>query len=124
MIGEGVRRRRVEVGVSSAQLGGAVGVSQQQICRYETGEDRLTAAMLVRICGALGTSVGVLCADVETLAAGRTRALAPATGAGTAARLAQDFAAIRNPGVRGHIARLVSSLAAAEPSAANTEART
>ena len=49
-----VRVFRLEAGMSQMQLGEAVGVTFQQIQKYESGANRITSGMLVRLATALG----------------------------------------------------------------------
>ena len=52
-IGERIRLRRVELGMSQSQLGSSAGVSFQQIQKYEKGVNRVTAARLEVLADAL-----------------------------------------------------------------------
>jgi len=90
-------------------LGDAIAVSFQQISRYETGSDRISAANLIRICDALRTSVGDLCAGIGGGAADPP----DQPVAGAIEQLLEDFVAIRDPVVRTQLAKLVASLAVA-----------
>ncbi len=56
-IGKRIRFRRWEAGLTLKQLGTAVGVSSQQIQKYEVGANRVSAAQLVLIAQALRTTV-------------------------------------------------------------------
>ena len=105
-----VRWMRVARGLSSRQLGDAIGVSFQQVRRYETGADRMAAATLIRICVALRTSVAVVCEGLDRQ--GATKCAEP-PASGTAQRLVADFSAIRQSAVRTNLCRLVASMAAA-----------
>jgi transcriptional regulator with XRE-family HTH domain len=59
-VGSRVRMRRKELKVSQGSLGDALGVSFQQIQKYERGTNRISASMLVRIADTLNTSVAAL----------------------------------------------------------------
>jgi transcriptional regulator with XRE-family HTH domain len=56
-VGKRVRQRRWMVGFSQQQLGEAVGIKFQQIQKYETGMNRVSASRLWDIAEALGVSV-------------------------------------------------------------------
>ncbi|MBL4750392.1 MAG: helix-turn-helix transcriptional regulator [Amylibacter sp.] len=56
-VGKRVRQRRWMVGFSQQQLGEAVGIKFQQIQKYETGMNRISASRLWDIADALGVSV-------------------------------------------------------------------
>ena len=67
-LGHAVRLTRRRRNMSQSDLGDAVGVSFQQIQKYERGSNRISFSMLVRIADALGCSVADLVAEVEELA--------------------------------------------------------
>jgi transcriptional regulator with XRE-family HTH domain len=56
-IGKRVRLRRVEQGLSQAELGSALGVTFQQVQKYEKGVNRVGAARLQQIATALDVPV-------------------------------------------------------------------
>ena len=56
-IGARVRLRRIMLGVSQEQLGTALGLTFQQIQKYEKGLNRIGAGRLYRIATALSVSV-------------------------------------------------------------------
>jgi transcriptional regulator with XRE-family HTH domain len=57
VIGERIRLRRIQVGMSQDQLGKALGVTFQQIQKYEKGANRVSAGRIVKIAEALECSV-------------------------------------------------------------------
>lgn len=59
-VGERIRALRRRKGVTQADLAEAVGVTFQQIQKYERGANRVSASMLARIARALQTSVSEL----------------------------------------------------------------
>jgi DNA-binding XRE family transcriptional regulator len=56
-IGARMREQRLALDMSQAQLGGELGVSFQQIQKYERGVNRVSAARLYTICKALNVSL-------------------------------------------------------------------
>lgn len=48
-IGARIRKRRMELGLTQAQLAGKLGLSYQQIQKYETGLNRISAGRLHQI---------------------------------------------------------------------------
>lgn len=52
-IGARIRERREAVGYSQAYVADIIGISFQQLQKYEIGENRVAAAMLVRLAQAL-----------------------------------------------------------------------
>ena len=59
-VGGRVRMRRKMLGVSQETLADALGLSFQQVQKYERGTNRVSASMLVRIAAKLQTTVGSL----------------------------------------------------------------
>jgi transcriptional regulator with XRE-family HTH domain len=58
LIGERIRAWRERMGSSRARLGQAIGLTIQQIQKYESGINRVSAAKLFDIAEALGVDVG------------------------------------------------------------------
>jgi len=59
-VGERIRRRRVMLGLTQEQLGEALGISYQQIQKYETGANRVSAGRLFKISQILEMNVATL----------------------------------------------------------------
>jgi transcriptional regulator with XRE-family HTH domain len=60
VIGARIRARRQEIGVSQERLAEAIGVTFQQVQKYEKGINRVSAATLYAIADALDTTVAQL----------------------------------------------------------------
>jgi transcriptional regulator with XRE-family HTH domain len=56
-IGAKIKARRIELGVSQVALAGRIGISFQQVAKYERLENRVSASRLSDIAAALGTPV-------------------------------------------------------------------
>ncbi len=56
-VGKRIRHRRWMLGMTQQQLGDAVGIKFQQIQKYETGMNRVSASRLWDIAQALDTSI-------------------------------------------------------------------
>ncbi len=56
-VGKRLRHRRWMAGMTQQQLGDAVGIKFQQIQKYETGMNRISASRLWELSGALGVPV-------------------------------------------------------------------
>ena len=56
-IGARMRERRQALGISQTDLGKTLGVSFQQIQKYESGRNRVSAGRLFDICKALNVSL-------------------------------------------------------------------
>jgi len=72
-IGLAIRLRRKTSGCSQAALGHAIGVSFQQVQKYERGANRISFSTLVRIAEALGCTIADLVAEIKELDLGPTR---------------------------------------------------
>ncbi|MCP3471446.1 helix-turn-helix domain-containing protein [Bradyrhizobium sp. CCGUVB1N3] len=59
-LGRNIRSRRLELHISQSELGEALGVSFQQIQKYEKGTNRVAAARLGEIAAFLKTTVAAL----------------------------------------------------------------
>jgi transcriptional regulator with XRE-family HTH domain len=57
-VGSRIRQRRWMVGMTQQQLAEKVGIRFQQVQKYETGANRVSASRLWRISRALGVAVG------------------------------------------------------------------
>jgi len=66
-LGRQIRSRRELKGVTQAQLAAAVGVTFQQIQKYERGANRVSASRLVQIAKALETSAAALLGEDEAV---------------------------------------------------------
>ena len=69
IVGKNVREKRVLSGLSQEELGEAVGITFQQIQKYERGQNRISASRLVELAKAVGVPVTELFAGVEEEAA-------------------------------------------------------
>jgi transcriptional regulator with XRE-family HTH domain len=100
-----LKQARLGAGVTLAQMGRALGVSPQQILKYETGQNRLCASRLP----AWAMTCGV---RVEDLLDQATAPQAP-LGEGVAS-LVQAFIAIADAGVRRALVETARALAEAD----------
>ncbi|MDX0322207.1 helix-turn-helix domain-containing protein [Sinorhizobium meliloti] len=60
-----IRRFRETSGISQKKLGDAIGVTFQQVQKYESGKDRISASKLVETARALGCDLNSLFAGIE-----------------------------------------------------------
>ena len=67
-IGHRIRERRRAKGISQQALAQAVGVTFQQIQKYERGANRVSASMLSRIAGTLNSPVSEMFGEVNPAA--------------------------------------------------------
>jgi len=107
-VGERIRLRRTERGLTQEQLAAALDVSYQQVQKYETGANRISAGRIYQLARKLDVEVGYFfdgLPDGDSLPplehGGRQRA---------AIELVRKFAQIEDPEVRAAIAGLVKTL--------------
>ena len=106
-----ILERRTGLGLSQRELAGLVGVTYQQLRRYETGANRIAVGRLHLIAGALGVGVGHF---FEGLGGGAGRDGAsppPSPRRRRLLGLVRDFAAIPRPEDREALGRLARVLA-------------
>src|SRR5262249_2781563 len=60
MVGRNIRVRRLQRGLTQGELGGHLGVTAQQIQKYESGANRVGASRLDQIAGALAIPLSSL----------------------------------------------------------------
>jgi transcriptional regulator with XRE-family HTH domain len=65
-LGLRVRLRRKELGVSQSALAQSVGITFQQIQKYETGANRISFSRLVEICDALDSTVAAMIGTLDS----------------------------------------------------------
>lgn len=111
-VGLRMAARRSALGLSQTALAAELGVSFQQVQKYEKGANRVSASRLHQVAKALGCSVADFFParedDVDPAAG--LRALT-ATADGRA--LAEAFPRIADPAVRQAVTRVVAALASA-----------
>lgn len=65
VVGKTVRLRRIAVGLTLKELGQKIGVTYQQVYKYEKGFNSISPFMLAKIAHALNTSIADLVADID-----------------------------------------------------------
>lgn len=112
-LGLRIRQRRKSLGVSQSALADAVGLTFQQIQKYEKGANRVSASTLVRLARELGVSVGFLVGEdgeATALAAGAPSGLGGVAIA-EALELIEAFGRINDAEVRRAMIQLLQTMA-------------
>jgi transcriptional regulator with XRE-family HTH domain len=118
-VGSRVRLRRTMLGMSQEKLGEALGITFQQIQKYEKGSNRIGASRLQRITEVLNVPVSFFFEDVPGAAAGKPGGLSEPSGpdyvvdflsTSEGLQLNRAFVKISDPKVRRRIIDLVRSL--------------
>jgi transcriptional regulator with XRE-family HTH domain len=111
-VGRNVRIWRMARGLSQAQLASRLGVTFQQLQKYEVGANRIGTGRLVRVAAVLGIPIATLFDGADT---DPSRSLLALVADARAFRLGQAFAAIDNSTLRLSLVYLVEKIAAAVP---------
>jgi transcriptional regulator with XRE-family HTH domain len=121
-VGSRVRMRRMLIGMSQEKLGEALGLTFQQVQKYEKGTNRIGASRLHRIASVLGV-------PVEFFYEGAPHGSAAATGfaespsstymsdflsSNEGVQLVKAFLAIKDPKIRRKVVELIAVLASDE----------
>ena len=107
-VGHRIRVRRKWLGISQSTLADHLGVSFQQVQKYERGANRVSASMLVKIAQKLDTSVGELVG--ETAAPLGDESLFEKLAVPGAVQLLEAFASVQQPAMLTAILNLTRSL--------------
>ncbi|HWY15487.1 MAG TPA: helix-turn-helix domain-containing protein [Rhizomicrobium sp.] len=129
-VGNRVRLRRMLVGMSQEKLGEMLGLTFQQVQKYEKGVNRIGAGRLYRVGQILGVPVSYFYEDVmeqgpETSPVANDRATPSAVeflSSSEGMQLTLAFMRIREPKVRRRVIDLVKSLADGESETQNQNA--
>jgi transcriptional regulator with XRE-family HTH domain len=109
VLGERVRARRNEMKISQQALGEKLGVSFQQVQKYEKGVNRIGASRLQQICAALDCGVADLLGSSKKVAKITPSSTFAASREGVA--IIEAMAKIKDPDLRRHVIRLTECLA-------------
>lgn len=113
-VGARIGLRRSALGLSQSALAQQLGVSFQQVQKYETGQNRISASRLHRAATVLGTSVDAFFPPVETSRGGGDEGwemLRFITASADGRTVAAGFPLIEDREVRRAVARVVRALA-------------
>jgi transcriptional regulator with XRE-family HTH domain len=119
-VGAQIRMRRKSLGMSQSALAGRLGITFQQVQKYEKGANRVGASRLQAIASVLGVDVSSLFANatpdggITNPALGTINAMQTFVASNEGFSLNQAFSRIKSTSVRRSIVALVTSLAATE----------
>jgi transcriptional regulator with XRE-family HTH domain len=115
-VGKRLRQRRVELGMSQQALGEVLGLSFQQIQKYESGANRIAASRLYAICQSLEVEVSFFFEGVDEMLSGEdteTRESKLMTGR-EALELLRSYVSIRDSNIRKSVRAFLASVAQAQ----------
>jgi transcriptional regulator with XRE-family HTH domain len=110
-IGQRIRAQRIMCGISQGTLADALGVSFQQIQKYEKGVNRVGSGRIVEIAKVLNTTVSALLDVTEAGANKETAAIMELLTTREGVAMAKSFMKLP-PDLRRQIAALVDRVAA------------
>jgi transcriptional regulator with XRE-family HTH domain len=116
ILGKKLRDARLEASLSQQMLAARLGITFQQIQKYEKGTNRIAASRLVSIARAVDKPISFFLDEAKE-AASAARANAKASDAGSSvdqASLIGFFSSIENRRVRRQVIDLMRTIAAAE----------
>lgn len=113
-VGARIRIRRRELGVSQGVLADHLGLTFQQVQKYERGANRVSASMLVRIAEKLQCSVGYLVGEEGGSAGDLDGAQLARLASSGVAELVEAYNAIQSPRARAALMQLARSMAEGE----------
>ena len=108
-VGERIRDRRTSLGLTQEHLASALQISYQQVQKYETGANRVSAGRLFELARILDIDVGYFFEGLN-----EQDDVAPLDHGGknrSAIELVRNFAAIENQTVRAALSGLVKTIA-------------
>ncbi|CEJ11428.1 helix-turn-helix domain-containing protein [Phreatobacter sp. AB_2022a] len=115
-VGTRVRMRRMMLGISQEKLGERLGLTFQQVQKYEKGVNRIGASRLMQMSGILGVPVSFFFEDAPSVAEVSDDKL-PTPGAllvvPGAIQLLQAYARIEDPALRRSLVHIAEGLAPA-----------
>lgn len=114
LVAQNIRMARAQSGMSQEKLGEILGVTFQQVQKYEKGSNRVTVGRLVEIAFALGVTPMTLMHGIESVG-DATKSAQPITTLSTkGVKAAKKFDAIPSNKVRGKVYSLLGALAATD----------
>jgi len=117
-VGHRVRLRRMLMGMSQERLGELLGLTFQQVQKYEKGVNRIGAGRLFEIATIMGVPIGFFYEDAENALASRpgfaeddeSGSVMEFIASGEGLQLTLAFMRIKDPKVRRRLLDLVRSL--------------
>lgn len=111
VVGHNIRAQRLARGMSQTALGREIGVTFQQVRKYEKGVNRVGSGRLVRVAGALNVRVTALLKGVAGQSADADPSVARLLAHPQRLRLVQAFLAINDKDVRRSLVNLTEGIA-------------
>jgi transcriptional regulator with XRE-family HTH domain len=115
-VGRLLRERRLALGITQERLGGLLGVTYQQVQKYERGTNRIGSSRLKELCGILGVQPNFFFEERDLTGLSEAGAspfeLGGPTLSADSRALVEAFETIADRAVRRRILELAQTLAA------------
>jgi len=115
VVGRNIRVHRLARHMSQTALADGLGITFQQVQKYEKGVNRVSAARLMRIATALNVPVGRLLVGIDTPVTRDMASPVALIAHAQPMRLVQAFAAINDKRVRRSLMKLAEGIARVMP---------
>ena len=112
LVGRNVRLHRMAAKLSQQELGRKIGVTFQQVQKYEKGTNRIGASRLNRISEVLETPIPALFEGVRSVAGARQNSVSELLAKPRSFRLAQAFSGIEDDELQRCLVELIERIAA------------
>jgi transcriptional regulator with XRE-family HTH domain len=110
LVGQNVRICRLQKKLSQGDLGRRIGVTFQQVQKYENGTNRIGAGRLTQIAGVLGVPLSVLFDGAATVGDSALRSAREMISRPRSLRLLQAYDRIKDKRVAAAVLSLVETL--------------
>ena len=110
-VGNRVRELHIRAGYSQQALAERIGLSFQQVQKYEKGANRMGASRLIQIAAVLSVPVESLFEGLETSETSRAEDNAPSMLDRDAAKVARDWIRIQDDSTRDIVRDMIRTLA-------------
>jgi transcriptional regulator with XRE-family HTH domain len=114
-VGSRIRDRRTGQGLTQEHLANALNISYQQVQKYETGANRVSAGRLYEVSKILQSDVSFFFGGLDETA--ETEPLGHGGKNRSTIELVRNFGAIDNPSIRSAVSGLVKSIVKPEKDA-------
>jgi transcriptional regulator with XRE-family HTH domain len=110
-VGSRVRMRRMMLGMSQEKLGNNLGLTFQQVQKYEKGTNRVGSGRLLKISGILGVKITDFFEGTDRVHDTARRSVFDQLAQPESFRLVQAFSGINRPNIRRTLVRLIEQIA-------------
>jgi transcriptional regulator with XRE-family HTH domain len=112
-IGEGIRVKRKIMGLSQADLGNSIGITYQQVQKYENGQSNVNLEMLSKICNTLNVNVSEFLITLDNVVQDNEKEIQHQKLIG---KMTDQFLKVNDPKIKKDIISLLETLAVNKPS--------